>query len=691
MGPLYGYEAVNVEAQQRDPHSLLNWTRRMLAQRRQTHAFGRGSLRFILAGNRKILAYLRQWNDTIILCVANLSNAAQPVELPLQAFNGRVPVEMLGGTPFPAIGELPYLLTLPPYGFYWMDLSADAAPPGWHASGPAQMPELTTLVLKSRGGAALTDASRVTLENEVLPEYLARQRWFPGTHAPARVRLAYATPFTGAGGEYYWAEVQPEDGVDGWRAQAPFVLVWDETAQVQYPIARVRRGAEVGTLADAFLQPGFVLGVIDALRAGRELDGRDGGKPGDKPGVIRYLPEPGLTALDLGEDPALQWISGEQSNSSVILGGQAILKLIRNVQPGVSAEVEMTRHLTRAGYANIPALLGEVQRVDADNVPHTLAVLHAFVTNEGDAWTWTLDYLKRTLGAALLGGDSPEEFEASLEGYAVMAATIGRRLAELHNALAQPSDDPAFAPRTATPEDADAHATRVIAQLDRTAEDLRAVLPALEAPSRACAQWFFEHRARLTQQVSAMAQALTGAPLTRVHGDFHLGQVLVAQTDAYLIDFEGEPIQSLQARRQAASPYKDVAGMLRSFDYAAASIARGDPLGGAPTDANAGPADSTAAPGAPVELRDTLLARFGSRAAEAFLQGYAEAATTAVARPATQEEPLLKLALLEKAAYEVSYEAAHRPDWISIPLCALTELAREQLQAAAISTEEKSQ
>ncbi|MGV2862634.1 putative maltokinase, partial [Achromobacter sp. AGC39] len=493
-----------------------------------------------------------------------------------------------------------------------------------------------------------------------------------------------------AGGEYYWAEVEPEDGIDdGLRVQAPFVLVWDETAQVQYPIARVRRGPEVGTLADAFLQPGFVLGVIDALRAKQELDGRDGGKPGDKPGIIRYLPEPGLGDIDFGTEPELQWIRAEQSNSSVIVGSQAILKLIRNVKPGVSPEVEVSRHLTRAGYANIPALLGEVVRVDADGVPHTLAVMHAFVNNEGDAWTWTLDYLKRTLGAAMLGGNSPEEFEASLEGYTVMAGTIGRRLAELHNALAQATDDPAFPVQTATADDAQAHATRIAAQLDRADEDLRAVMDRLEAPSHACAQWLFEHRDRLRKQVDTMAQALVGAPLIRVHGDFHLGQVLVAQTDAYLIDFEGEPIQTLEARRNITTPYKDVAGMLRSFDYAAASVARSDPMGGAPTDANAGAADSPAAPGVPQDLRDTLLARFGSRAAEAFLQGYQEAASTAIALPGAQEDTLLKLAQLEKAAYEVSYEAAHRPDWISIPLCALTGLARELLQDAAISAEEK--
>lgn len=692
MGPLYGYEAVNVEAQQRDPHSLLNWTRRMLAQRRQTHAFGRGTLRFIQAGNRKILAYLRQWRDTTILCVANLSNAAQPVELPLQAFNGRVPVEMLGGTPFPAIGELPYLLTLPPYGFYWMDLSAEAAPPGWHASAPERMPELVTLVLRGHANAVLTDASRETLETEVLPEYLARQRWFPGATPPARVSLAYATPF-GAGGaqsfgtrgvEYYWAEAEPAGAAAAQRVQIPFALVWDEAAQVQYPIARVRRGPEVGILADAFLQPGFVLGVVEALRNGREWDGRQGGKPGERPGVIRSLPEPGMAELALDAEPALQWISGEQSNSSVVIGGKAILKLLRNAPAGLSAEVEMSRHLTRAGYANIPALLGEVQRVDGDGVPCTLAVLYAYIANEGDAWNWTLDYLKRTLATALLGGDSPEEFEASLEGYATQAATIGRRLAQLHQVLARPSDDPAFAPATASQEEADALAARVVDQLDHAAQALRARVDSLEEPSRACAQWLFDHHGRLVARIERMAQALTGSPLIRVHGDLHLGQVLVAQTDAYLIDFEGEPDQPLALRRQLASPAKDVAGMLRSFDYAAAAVARQDPLGGAPTDANAAPMENAATANSPAQLRDALLARFRARATEAFLQGYEEAWAT----PSPAWRTLLQLAQLEKAAYEIGYEAGHRPDWISIPLCALSGLAHALVQNAAIDAED---
>jgi len=163
--------------------------------------------------------------------------------------------------------------------------------------------------------------------------------------------------------------------------------------------------------------------------------------------------------------------------------------------------------------------------------------------------------------------------------------------------------------------------------------------------------------------------------------------VLVAQADAYLIDFEGEPVSSVDARRALASPYKDVAGMLRSFDYAAASIARTDIIGGAPTDANAGAGETPGAPVAPAELRDLLLARFRQTASQAFLQGYRDARASALIPPA-DEDALLALAQLEKAAYEVSYEAAHRPDWISIPLCALAELARSLLLSAAVDEED---
>src|SRR5690606_3667585 len=207
-GPLYGYEMINVEAQQRDPHSLLNWTRRMLAIRRQHQAFGRGSLKFLYPGNRKILAYLRILDEKTILCVANLSHATQAVELDLSDYDGQVPVEMLGGTPFPTVGELTYLLTLPPYGFYWFDLSTDASPPSWHTTAPEQMSELVTLVLRGRTGYQMTEGARRTLYQDVLPNYLPLRRWFAAKDQKrGATEVAYITPLPSAH-ELYLAEVQ---------------------------------------------------------------------------------------------------------------------------------------------------------------------------------------------------------------------------------------------------------------------------------------------------------------------------------------------------------------------------------------------------------------------------------------------------------------------------------------------------
>ncbi|MFJ1298918.1 maltose alpha-D-glucosyltransferase [Pseudomonadota bacterium AL_CKDN230030165-1A_HGKHYDSX7] len=672
MGPLYGYEAINVEAQQRDPHSLLNWTRRLLAQRRQTHAFGRGSLRFLYPGNRKVLAYLRTWQDTTILCVANLSAAAQPVELHLQDYNGRVPVEMLGKTPFPGIGELPYLLTLPPYGFYWLDLSADVAPPGWHASMPEAMPDQLTLVLrgKRRGGLAFTDTSQPLLEREVLPAYLARQRWYPADTAPARAQVVSITTLPVASSELECYLTELDTGAAPTRMQAPLGLCFAD-APVPYPIARARRVAEVGTMTDAMLLPEFVRSLVAQFAQQGRLPSIDANGAPD--GEVSFEAEAGLPDFGDGEIE-LRWLSAEQSNTSVVIGERAVFKLMRTVAPGASPEVEMSRYLTRGGYRHTPGLLGEMVRIDAQGERRTLGVMHEYVVNEGDAWRWTLDTVKRHLDGALLTGTSVEDFEANLEGFEVMVGTMGQRLAELHALLAQPTDDPAFAPQAATEQDGEAAATRAVAQLDAALAALTAMQARLEPGSRACAAWLAEHRDRLAALIQRLAGDLTGTVLSRVHGDLHLGQILVAQTDAYLIDFEGEPIHGLEQRRALASPMKDVAGMLRSFDYATATLQRDEAAGAAPLDANAPPAGAT---GQPQEQRDHLLGRVRARAAQAFLDGYAAGGQTV-------SEPLLLLAQLEKAAYEICYEAAHRPDWISIPLHALAEQARACLIDAAL-------
>src|SRR5690606_25148487 len=433
------------EAQQRDPHSLLNWTRRMLAKRQQTQVFGRGSLRFLYPGNRSILAYLREHEGTVLLCVANLSNASQPVELDLSDMSGRVPVELLGGTPFPTIGELPYLLTLPPYGFYWFELSASANPPTWHAVSPPQMPELSTLVLRMRRGYRMLERSWRTLNEQILPRYLANQRWFPGGEQEgAGLRVLYIEPVPGQT-DLFMVEVARKEGGQGDSWFMPLALVWAEQLEgmpLQYALARVRRGPEVGFVTEAYTLPSFSLALLDCLRSGRQMS-----MPlARSRAMLKFQAEAGLAQLEWSEDTPVQWFHGEQSNSTVLVGEDIMIKLLRHIVPGEHPEVEMTRRLTQAGYGNASVLLGELLRINADGTPHTLAVVHRRIDNQGDAWSWTQEFLKRSLESAALTGESGEDYAQELAPYEAVAGVMGRRLAQMHGVLAEATDDPAFRP-----------------------------------------------------------------------------------------------------------------------------------------------------------------------------------------------------------------------------------------------------
>ncbi|MDW3683440.1 putative maltokinase [Cupriavidus sp. CV2] len=675
QGPLYGYDAVNVEAQTRDPHSLLNWMRRMLALRRQHRAFGRGTLRFLFPGNRKILAYLREFEGEHILCVANLARAPQAVELDLSAFAGRVPVEMMGATPFPAIGQLTYLLTLPPYGFYWFVLSEEAQPPSWHVDAPEQMPDQITVVLHSAAHAELTEASRRTLANEVLPHYIGRRRWYGSKgERIGSVAIAYAIPFGqgSAGDETYLCEIELALDSRAECYQLPVGMLWDRddpgegASQVAHSLsmARVRKGSRVGLVTDGFAVECFAREVVRALRDGLAL-------PSPR-GPIRFLAEPGLAALPLETDE-IQWMSAEQSNSSLSFDNSAVLKLVRRIAAGIHPEAEVTRYLTAQGYSNSAPLLGEVVRTGEDGEPRTLMLLQGYILNQGDAWGWTLDYLGRAIDDAVPSEDSEEEFAEALKGYATVAGTLGQRLAELHAVLARPTDDAAFAPEPAGDAQARLWAEEAMAELARTVALLEKRAGELGRASRnqrfaADIETLIKARAQLPQLVAKLAAAAPGSLQTRIHGDFHLGQVLIAQNDTYLVDFEGEPGLPLDWRRRKTSPLRDVAGLLRSLDYAAATVG---------TDRHE--RTHAALPPSQTQRREALLDRFRQTAGDAFLAGYWQV-LAAAPQPWVQPEQaqaLLDLFLLERAAYEVGYEAANRVAWIDLPVNGLARLVRK--------------
>ncbi|WP_414155134.1 maltose alpha-D-glucosyltransferase [Pseudomonas sp. BNK-43-a] len=659
MDPLYGYQTVNVEAQSHDPHSLLNWNRRLLAVRKQQKAFGRGTLKMLTPSNRRILAYVREYTDAdgnseTILCVANVSRAAQAAELDLSQYAERVPVEMLGGSAFPPIGQLPFLLTLPPYAFYWFLLASHDRMPSWHIQPAEGLPELTTLVLRKRLEELLEAPSADTLQASILPQYLPKRRWFAGKEGPIdAVRIRYGVRFGTPSTPVLLSELEVlSDGVTS-HYQLPFGLLPEEQIHSALPqqlaLSRVRRGRQVGLITDAFVQESFVRAVLRACQDDTRLP--------SSAGELRFECTEQLAGLALGEDSEVRYLSAEQSNSSVVIGERVVLKLIRRVNPGIHPELEMSAYLTAAGFANISPLLAWVSRVDEQAQSHLLMIAQGYLSNQGDAWSWTQNTLERairdemepTQGSAEAHTDALSE----LSGFATL---LGQRLGEMHLLLAAPTADQAFAPRPSDTQDSERWGLQINAELSRALELLAQHREQLDSESQALVDDLQQQREGLAQHIEMLARQAQGGLLMRVHGDLHLGQVLVVQGDAYLIDFEGEPARPLDERRAKHSPYKDVSGVLRSFDYAAAMILRS--------------ASAVDLSDAARQARQRVARQYLHQSRHAFVEAYG-LATAAIAHAwqhAEGERAALELFCLEKAAYEITYEADNRPGWLAVPL-----------------------
>jgi len=649
MDPLYGYETVNVEAQSRDPYSLLHWMRRMLMVRRAHAALGRGSLRFLYPKNRKVLAYLREGGDQTILCVANVSRTPQAVELDLSEFAASVPIELSGASLFPPIGQLPYLLTLPPFGFYWFILAKESDAPSWHTPAPEPLPDYLTLVMPREGlAAALGQSGSALLERDVLPTYLGKRRWFAAKDQTIEsARIAYTAILPGGDRELLMAETETRINGDASRWLLPLSMQWEDESGGPLPgqlaIARVRRGRRVGLLTDAFALPSFATTVVTAMAEEKEIDSPEGR-------IIFTATEAGRAALHMKSDANVSWLSAEQSNSSLIIDDSAILKLFRRVSAGQHPEAEMSRYLTQQGFANTPALFGEVVRVDETGERHSLAVAQAFVRNQGDAWVWTLNQFKRAVDDLAMHEASTETRADHVEDYHAVVAAIGRQLAAMHVLLARDTDNEAFAPRISTAEDVERWVVRARALVNKACDCIGRLPRGENASDDAAAAELVAHKEELLAAMERLARSGQGTLMTRIHGDFHLGQVLVATGDAYIIDFEGEPGRPLAERRAKMSPLQDVAGLMRSLDYAVATTLD--------------PKTPAYAP-----LPEAMRVKFMRRLRDASQHAFHDAYRAGVGELQGLDNPdLLLFFMIEKAAYEVVYEAANRPAWISVPL-----------------------
>jgi maltose alpha-D-glucosyltransferase/alpha-amylase len=655
MDPVYGYEAVNVEAQSRSLSSLLSATKRLIAVRKSTLAFGRGSMSFIRPTNRSVLAYVRQYEDEVILCVANLSRSAQATELDLSAWKDRIPQEMLGRTKFPAIGELPYMITLAPYGFYWFRLSERD---GNEHVAPSIVPEFETLVVPFGSSWMSLGRTRGVFERDVLPGYLARTRWYPERSPRAIMpRLTSAIPVCIEGDNRPWLVFfqATQRGVSG-RYALPMQIDWVRFDRERYnprAFAAVRQGSREGTLLDVATDPGFVELLLQCLRDSLVVN-ENGMR-------LSYLPTARLADMPDTPPQHIRAVETEQSNSTALVDSDYVVKLYRKLENGLNPEIEIGRFLTDvAGFANTPALLGSVEYHDGETTS-AVAVVHAFVENQGDGWTVTSAYLDRYLDEQrlLTGTENPGESEEQIPYLRYMAQT-GKRLAELHLALACHDHIAEFAPEPITPDRVDAWVADVGLYAERVIEDLRQRRDQLRESDRSLIDQLLALREQIAPRLASLFPRNSAGMNIRHHGDFHLGQMLIVKEDIFIIDFEGEPRRSLDERRRKAPAARDVAGLLRSIDYSAiAALERA--LKTAPEEHS--------------KLANALES-WRARASAALLAAYREAMADMRLWPSHSHaaDGILDFFLLEKALYEIEYELAHRPDWLRVPLAGVVRI-----------------
>jgi maltose alpha-D-glucosyltransferase/alpha-amylase len=677
MDPIWGYQAINVEAQQSDPSSLLHWTRNMIALRKLFQVFGRGTLEFLHPDNRKILAYIRdyQFEDghcETVLCVANLSRFAQPVALDLAKFVGRQPVEMLGYVPFPTVTAQPYPLTLAPYSFLWLELQ-QAAPVAETEPTPELVstePALPTVL------TGLSTSIEPGVIEAALPKYIAAQRWFGGksrTIASARIASSTSVPATPA--VIAIIEITYTDKTSELYQLPLATAIGDEAASLQSKapksiITTIDNMEQPSVLYDASASDAFRSALLKMIVSSSEIANTAASPTSTAATSLIATHSHALNTLSLADQPS-RLGSAEQSNTSILYGDQAILKLFRRLGSGENPDVEVTRFLTNvAHFQSIPAYLGDIH-LAADGA--TVAFLQTFAPNQGDGWTWTLGELSRFY-ASVTGLAAPSSPSHAANWNAATASTavarhvdtyieaahlLGRRTAEMHLALATATKDAAFTVELYTSESLAQDRTRIAAQITAALDTLGTALGSLSAELAAQARDLLARH----DAILARVQALDGDPALfgsriRIHGDYHLGQLLRTQNNFLIVDFEGEPARSLEERRSKQTPLKDVAGMLRSFSYAARSAL-----------ADAGPNAATKA----------WADEWETAASQAFLHGYREAfaAGSELLPQPRQAQAMLVALLLEKAFYELLYELNNRPTWLHIPLDGLFALLNE--------------
>jgi len=648
IDPEFHYEAINVEVQMRNPSSLFWWTRRILSIRKRHGAFSNGSIEFLRPTNAKVMAFLRRNEKEVILVVANLSRFAQAVNLDLDQFAGGRLEELFGGEDFIQITDGKVSFTLGPHGFYWLKVHV---PKEVIAEGSDVK---TPLAMASEWSEDLL----AVLRDSILPAYLPSCRWFGQKQKSLReVRILKVLTACNARMRIFVIEVLFSQG-GSVQQILPLLIGKDDEGDAPAAPAIV-----------AYFEDGKVLWDALHTHLGRaEVWELLSGQRVWADGVNRAIGVMETQRMSSSETVASRLLAAEQSNTTLIYDDKFLFKFIRKLDPGIHPEVEMLSALATRGFPHVPLYLGQISS-SIENRSAALGILTNFVPNQGDGWTFLCDavtrFFERVLTDAM--GREKESFETLFGGnVSRRIEMLGQRTAALHTCLASMPEDPSFAMESMRPLEQRSLYQTMRNLLRRTETEVSEKLSALPEGLRREVEVWMASIPRVMDTYALLLQKRIPFARIRIHGDYHLGQILNTGDDFVIVDFEGEPRRSMSERRLKRCALVDVAGMLRSFDYAVQARLLKEKK-----------EDQARLCEAAEQWRKAV--------SDIFIEAYLSEAGDASYLPRNRSDfhLLLHMFLLDKAVYEVGYELNYRPDFLSLPMGAISRILSHRGEPAA--------
>ena len=693
IDPQYHYEAVNVEAQYNNPHSLLWWMKRMIAQRKYFQAFGRGTLEFLHPANHKVLAFVRQYEDERVLVVANLSRFTQGVELDLQRHQGTVPIEVFGHSHFPAVTDQPYFLSLGPYAYLWFHLQPKEANAESLSSGATGLQTVPVIQVDSVEEVFSLD-SRSGIAR-LLPRVLPSRTWFLGRNRNVRdVTINDIVALPDSQSYLLLTDIEYTDG-DPDTYLIALAIASSEKAEAilrdnrDSVLARVAGISDQTTIVySAVLDREFANSVLTAMVRRRKVKGLRGDLQGGHTRAFRTDWKRTRSNLEPCRLPT------DQPSSYIRYGEDFVLKLYRRLEPGVNPDREMLEFLTEhTQFSNAPRALGWLEYRSAFNPEAettTVGILTSYTRNGTDGWKFMLDHLGLYFERALaipsedprlrgidLAGDVltmaakpvPPLMADLLGTYAERVRQLGQRMAEMHAALASHPELPAFTPEPFTDFYRFGLYHGIIGQANRVLDDLRNACRRMDGDALQDCRKLLEREEDLRASLSPLRDERISGYRLRIHGDLHLSQLQFTGNDVVIMNFDGDPTRSLTERRIKRSALRDVACMIRSLHYASYAVLFGQVPG--------------IVAGGDAQQLEKWADAWRNYMSGVLVRSYFDAAGKSELLPDSAKERriLLRTYMIEKCLKEITHELEYRPNWLRIPVRGLLDLLEVRPEA----------